>query len=332
MSLKTPSFWYPSAQTPHDWRVNALKPLSCFYKLAYNIHQNSISAKKVDIPVVCVGNLVAGGTGKTPTSIAVLGCLKQSGHAKNPFFLIRGYGGAERGPLLVDLDKHSAWDVGDESLILANHAPTIVSADRVAGAKLAIERGADLVLMDDGLQNPGIHKDFKIVVINGEMGFGNRMVMPAGPLREPLRVGLAKADMFILIGEDKHGACARLPDGVPLMRASLHTTEDAVPDKSKRYVAFAGLGYPEKFFNYLKDMLGLNVVSRIAYADHCPYGAHDIAQLAKQAKAHDAILITTEKDYLRLPKDNDLKVVTVPVNMVFENGEALAPAFQKKLS
>lgn len=330
MTLKTPSFWYPKDDA-HDWRVFALKPVSNLYALAYHIHQSGKSAKKVDIPVICVGNLVAGGTGKTPTSIAVLDILKQSGITQNPFFLIRGYGGAEHGPLLVEPDKHSAWDVGDESLILAQHAPTIVAADRVEGANLAHAKGADLVLMDDGLQNPGIFKDFKIVVINGEMGFGNGLMMPAGPMREPMDKGLAKADAFLMIGEDKRGALSSLPADSFIMHGHLKTKTSDIPNTEITYLAFAGLGYPDKFFNYLKDILKLNVANTIAYADHCPYEVENLETLLNEAKELDAKLITTEKDYLRLPENFREHVVTVPVALNIQNPDMLISKLKEKL-
>lgn len=331
MSLKTPSFWYPQGTRKTPWEAAALKPLAFVYAFFYRLHQGFVEPEKIEIPVVCIGNLVAGGTGKTPTSIAVLEFLKQEGFAKKPYFLLRGYGGAERGPVVVNPEKHTAWDVGDESLILARHAPTIVSADRVAGAELARSQGADLVLMDDGLQNPGIQKDFSIIVVNGEMGFGNKHMMPAGPLREPLKRGLSKGDAFILIGEDKTAVSALLPPGKPVINAHLETEQDSIPSKKQRYFAFAGLGYPDKFFNYLKGDLGLDVVETKAYADHYPYGEYDLQELHTQASGLEAALITTEKDRLRLPANDSITVHSVPVKMVLEGTDLLKAALQEKL-
>jgi len=330
MPHNTPSFWYPKGGADLPLEAKLLKPLSWLYQCGFKIHQGVNNAQKAEIPIICIGNLSAGGTGKTPTCISFIDHLRDAGIAKNPYFLMRGYGGAERGPLLVNLDKHSAWDVGDESLILAQHAPTIISADRVAGARLATAQGADVVIMDDGLQNPGIHKDLKIIVVNGEMGFGNGLMMPAGPLREPLSSGLGKADAFFLIGKDVSNARALLPEGVPVFEAKLKADEEQLPSKDPKYLAFAGLGYPEKFFNFLKDELGYNVVETLAFADHCPYERQDVQDLRKRAQEQDAMLITTTKDYLRLPKGYKEDIFTVPVSMTFKAPKKLQ-AFVKDI-
>ena len=331
MPHNTPSFWYPktrfNALPPH---AQALRPLSWFYALGFNIHHAIVKPQKANIPVVCIGNLSAGGTGKTPTCISFVELLRAAGLTKTPYFLMRGYGGAERGPLLVNLEKHNAWDVGDEPLILAQSATTIISADRVEGTNLAETLGADMVIMDDGLQNPGIHKDVKIIVVNGEMGFGNRFVMPTGPLREPLEAGLAKADAFLFIGDDKMDAKELLPEGVPVFDAKLEAVEDELPPKNQKYVAFAGLGYPQKFFDFLSKHLGYEIVETIAFADHCPYERRDVQDLRSKAKALDAELITTEKDYLRLPKGYKEDIHTLPISMQFKQQKELK-AFVKSM-
>lgn len=331
MKQKTPDFWYPKDKQSRSLRASLLQPFEWIYRLAFKLHQASQKAERVNIPVLCIGNLVAGGTGKTPTAIALINFTRDKGLANNPFFLIRGYGGAERGPLLVDPDAHSAWDVGDEALILAQHAPTIVSADRVAGAELAMRKGADVVIMDDGLQNPGIHKDLKLVVINGEMGFGNAHMMPAGPLREPLEGGIEKADGFLMIGEDKTGALSELPQDKPVLKAHLEKDSDYNIDKTKAYLAFAGLGYPEKYFGFLKNDLGLNVIEEIRFPDHCPYEEADLQELHAKAQKIGAELITTQKDYLRLPSIEGIHVHALPVKMVFETPDALMNVLKKAL-
>jgi len=331
MPHNTPSFWYPKKDETAPFRMHALKPLSWLYAGGYKLHQSLSAAKKVDIPVICIGNLSAGGTGKTPTCISFVNLLRENGIAKNPHLLMRGYGGAERGPLIVDPQRHTAWDVGDESLILASHAPTIVSADRVEGARLGLKHGADMIVMDDGLQNPGIYKDIKVIVVNGEMGFGNGLMMPAGPLREPLKSGLDKADAFFMIGEDKTGALDLLPSGVPVFGAQLKADENALPDKNKKYLAFAGLGYPKKFFDFLSKDLGYEVVDSVAFADHYPYDRNDLHALRAQAKDKGALLMTTEKDYHRLPKGYKGDVYTLPVSMCFDKADALTAFLREAL-
>lgn len=324
MPHNTPSFWYPNADNSNPpLKAQILRPLSWLYACGFKVHQGISNAQKADIPVICIGNLSAGGTGKTPTCISFVELLRDSGLAKNPYFLMRGYGGAERGPLLVNSEKHTAWDVGDEPLILAQTAPTIISADRLQGAQLAETLGADVVIMDDGLQNPGIHKDLKIIVVNGEMGFGNKLVMPAGPLREPLETGLEKADAFFVIGEDKTGARDLLPEGIPVFNANLEAIKDRLPSKDKKYVAFAGLGYPQKFFDFLTRDLGYEIVETLAFADHCPYERRDVQDLRSKAKSLNAELITTEKDYLRLPKGYKDDIATLPVSMRFKQQKTL---------
>jgi len=331
MPHNTPAFWYPKADEDTPLNAKILQPLSWLYGLGFRAHQSMANTKKVDVPVICFGNLSAGGTGKTPTCIQFSSLLKEHNLAQNPYFLMRGYGGAERGPMIVDPARHNAWDVGDEALILAQHAPTIVSADRVAGAKLGLQNGADIIVMDDGLQNPGIHKDIKIIVINGEMGFGNGMVLPAGPLREPLKQGLAKADAFLIIGDEKSDARSNLPLGVPVFEAALKADHDGMPDKAQKYLAFAGLGYPDKFFNFLTSELGYDIVETVAFADHCPYSRDDIQALRAKAKEQGAVLITTEKDYLRLPKGFKDDIFTLPVSMQFRDADALVSFMREAL-
>ena len=333
MPHNTPSFWYPKpddAELP--LKAKLLRPLSWLYALGFKVHQGISKTQTVEIPVICIGNLSAGGTGKTPTCLSFSRTLKEAGLTNAPYFLMRGYGGGERGPLVVNINKHTAWDVGDESLILARTAPTVISADRVLGAELARSNGADMIIMDDGLQNPGIHKDIKIIVVNGEMGFGNGQVMPLGPLREPLESGLKKADAFFLIGEDKTGARDILPEGVPVFEAALEADKDALPPKGQKYLAFAGLGYPQKFFDFLSKDLGYEIVATEAFADHCPYERKDIQDLRAKAKAMDAQLITTEKDYLRLPMGYKEDISTLPVSMCFKDEDGLKAFLQDALN
>lgn len=330
MPLKTPSFWYRSNNTP-SLREKILSPLSFLYRIGYEIHQHSVTPETLEIPVICIGNINAGGTGKTPAAIALMEVVCKNNLAARPFFLLRGYGGGERGPLLVDTAKHNSWNTGDEALILAARAPTVIAVDRVKGAQLAERRHADMILMDDGLQNPGIHKNIKVVVINGDMGFGNGRMLPAGPLREPLHKGLAGADMFILIGDDTRNVAALLPAEKPLIRAHMEPDLPAPLDKSKKYIAFAGLGYPEKFFAFARDRLGLDVVKTISFPDHYPYSESDIINLRARAQEWNAELLTTKKDFLRLPADARDSIHTADVRLAWEDESALADFLKTKL-
>lgn len=329
MELKTPAFWYRKGGEI-SLLEKILTPFSMLYRAGYEFHQHSVTPEKLDIPVVCIGNINAGGTGKTPASIALMDILRKNNLAAKPFFLLRGYGGGERGPLLVDTAKHNSWATGDEALILAQHAPTIIAVDRVQGALLAAKHNADLVLMDDGLQNPGIHKDVKVVVINGEMGFGNGKMLPAGPLREPLKKGIARADIFILIGDDTRGVAAQLPADKPLVRAKLEPSLDAPLPTDKKYVAFAGLGYPEKFFSFMRERLNLDIVKTISFPDHYPYTDHDLANLRERAKEWNAELLTTKKDSLRLPDISGIHVADI--KLAWENEPSLADFLKTRLA
>lgn len=324
MTLKTPDFWYRNEDDAPPAQERA-ELISGLYEFAHNLHQKTANPYKARIPVICIGNIVAGGTGKTPTTLALLDLVRKNGLAQNPFIMIRGYGGAEKGPLRADPEKHSAWEIGDEALILAKYAPTIVAADRAAGAKLAESNGADMILMDDGLQNPGIHKDIKIVVINGEMGFGNKKLLPAGPLRQPLAHGLKNADAFIIIGEDKRDAKNEMPADKKLIKATLAQKETKTPDTNpqQKYLAFAGLGYPQKFFRFLKEKTSLNIVETLPFSDHHPYDEYELRRLHEHAQKLDAKLITTEKDLMRLPKIEGIDVETVQVEIHWEKEDEI---------
>lgn len=330
MKIKTPDFWYRTGHA-RPAMEKIMTPLSWLYRIGYEFHQGSAAPEKIDCPVICIGNVNVGGTGKTPTALALMDVIQRNRLARNPFFLLRGYGGGERGPLLVDLAKHNSWSTGDEALILANHAPTIVAVNRAEGGHLAARKNADLVLMDDGLQNPGILKDIKIIVINGEMGFGNGKMLPAGPLREPLKRGLARADLFILIGDDTRNAIVHLPEGRPVIRARLEPDEKTMPSRDKKYLAFAGLGYPEKFFNFLENSAGLNVVKTISFPDHYPYNEKDLHDLRDRAREWDAELVTTPKDRLRLPEMPDIVIHTADIKLVWDNESDLVAFLRARL-
>lgn len=330
MKLKTPSFWYRPNLSEISALEKILTPLSLLYGLGHIIHQHNGQRKKFGMPVVCIGNINAGGTGKTPTALALMRIIREQSLARNPYFLLRGYGGGEIGPIAVDLEKHTAWQTGDEALILAESAPTVTSADRCQGAALAAQKGADLIVMDDGLQNPGIHKDIKIIVINGAMGFGNGKMLPAGPLRSPLSSGLAQADAFILIGKDERNILSALPAGKPVFEAYL-TAEDTL-DANKNYIAFAGIGYPDKFFSFLKNDLKYNVVESIPFPDHYPYEEKDLVALHKKAQTLGATLITTPKDFLRLPAVEGIKVQSLRTRLVWNDEHSVSEFLKTRLS
>lgn len=297
MPFRTPSFWYDTSTPVARAKAIALSSFSAFYGLGHVLHQHSKKPQSVGIPVICIGNLVAGGSGKTPAALAVMNLVRGNALAKNPCFLSRGYGGSLIGPVAVDIKAHNAAMVGDEPLLLAKSAPTIISADRLAGAQFAKEQGHDMIIMDDGLQNPALKKDLSIVVIDGASGFGNGLLIPAGPLRTPLHSGFAKADAVLLIGDDVSHALEKVPEGKPVLRGSI----SALPPLSQApaYFAFCGIAHPQKFWDTL-ERAGVNLVGLSSFPDHHVYTQADIAGLQRQAAELGARLITTTKDSARL--------------------------------
>lgn len=266
--------------------------------------------------VVCVGNLTVGGTGKTPITAAIAEILAADGW--RVFILTRGYGGRTRRATVVDLEQDTADEVGDEALILARSAPVIVAADRREGAALADREQADVIIMDDGHQNFALEKDLSLVVVDAEAGFANGAVLPAGPLRESVASGLARADAVVLVGEGN-------PDLRDFSRTVLRgkiAAGNLAPLAGRKVVAFAGIGRPEKFFQSVRES-GAEVVNTQDFGDHHVYTASEIARLVSRARALDAELITTEKDFVRLTPIERDGILTLPVHAEFEDQAGL---------
>jgi tetraacyldisaccharide 4'-kinase len=265
--------------------------------------------------VICVGNLTAGGTGKTPIAMAIARMTLTRGLKTG--FLTRGYGGKVRGPAFV-MSEDRAQHVGDEPLLLAAVAPVIVARDRAAGAKLAEENGFDVLIMDDGHQNFALRKDLSLVVVDGETGFGNNRVLPAGPLREPVAQGLARTDAVIIAGEGMPSALANIDK--PILRAKLEMAGDGVRGQS--VIAFAGIGRPEKFFESLRQAGAILVEAR-PYGDHHAYSQSEIARLKARARAEGALLVTTEKDHVRLTPAEREGILALPLVATFGEDSTL---------
>ena len=287
-----------------------LSPAGALYGLSVWAKQKHGAPFRPNARVLCVGNLTAGGSGKTPIAIACARMLAARG--LKPVFLSRGYGGKLSGPILVQPDHHRAADVGDEPLLLTVHAPTIVSRDRAKGARLADSLNADVIVMDDGFQNFQVAKDVSLLVVDGSSGFGNGRVIPAGPLREPVEQGLARADAVVVVGD---GSPSLLGFTGPVIRAQLVPT---APESlaQHRVVAFAGIGRPEKFFGTLAAM-NVKVVLTKSLSDHHRFTAREIASLKQLAETAGALLVTTEKDYVRLDPDWRRGIIVVPVHATF---------------
>ncbi|HWK46464.1 MAG TPA: tetraacyldisaccharide 4'-kinase [Stellaceae bacterium] len=306
--MRSPDFWRGDG-----WLPTVLAPAAAAFNGAGRLRRHLTRPYQAAVPVVCIGNLVVGGAGKTPLTLALAAELTAQG--LRPHLLTRGYGGRERGPLRVDPAIHDADMVGDEALLLAQAAPTWIAADRAAGAAVAAAE-CDVILMDDGLQNPTLRRDLALLVIDGGYGFGNGRVMPAGPLREALAPGLGRVQAAILIGEDRHGTAERLA-GLPLARARLQPVPTARSLAGTRVLGFAGIGRPEKFFETLR-MLDADIVATKAFPDHHRYGAIETANLIDQAAALNAVAVTTTKDWVRLPPTCRDLIRVVPVELVWQ--------------
>jgi tetraacyldisaccharide 4'-kinase len=294
--MREPAFWWQ----PPGLAAAMLSPVAAAYGAvaAARLHQPGAHC---GVPVICIGNLTLGGAGKTPTALAVGDLLKVAG--AQPYFLSRGYGGRLPGPVLVDIRRHDASQVGDEPLLLAQTAPTIVAHDRVAGATAARAAGATVVVMDDGFQNPSLSKDLAIVVVDGRRSVGNGRVFPAGPLRAPLAAQLPHAQALVVIG-DGEGAvgltAAARARRLPIFTARLEPNHDDLAALTGSPVlAFAGIGDPEKFFGTLRTA-GIDVRATRVCPDHYLYTDEDAAILLAQAKADGLTLVTTAKDMARL--------------------------------
>ena len=317
--MRAPDFW-----TDDGALATLLAPLGTGYDLAGRLRRALAHPASVGIPVVCVGNLVAGGAGKTPVAIALIEALGARGCKVQ--CLTRGYGGRVSGPHRVDPARDTAAQVGDEALLLARAAPTWVARDRAAGARAAATAGAEVIVMDDGFQNPSLAKDLSLVVIDGAYGFGNGRVMPAGPLRETVPGGLARAEAVVVLGPERRDLGARLdarPDGGPaLLTARLAPRPGSERLAGRMVLAFAGIGRPEKFFATLAD-LGAKVVETRTFPDHHAYAPAEIESLRARAAALDACAVTTEKDAVRLSSELREGIEVLAVAVEWREPEAL---------
>lgn len=312
-------------RAPEFWRHNGLlpallSPASAIWRYRAASRIRRVVPEKMSVPIVCIGNAVAGGAGKTPVAMSVADSLLRQG--AKPHFLSRGYGGTTTGPTLVDLAHHTAGDVGDEPLLLARYAPTWIARDRISGAQSAISAGAEIIVLDDGFQNPSLHKDISILVVDGGYGFGNRHVMPAGPLREDLGEAINRADAVAIIGTDHHRIEQSLGPTKPVLAARFVPCIEDDDLSGKAVIAFAGIGRPEKFFETLAGM-GCNLVATRAFADHHPYTSDEVMRLIEEAAAAGAIAVTTEKDAVRLPSEAREVVRTLGVTLEWRDQHAL---------
>jgi tetraacyldisaccharide 4'-kinase len=289
--MRAPEFW-TSGTLAAKTCASLLSPFGALYGASVRLRESRARPFRARARVVCVGNLTAGGSGKTPVAIALGNLLARRG---NVVFLSRGYGGRMEGPVIVDSSRHAARDIGDEPLLLARRHRTIVARNRAAGARLADADGADFILMDDGFQNFSLTKDFSLLVVDAESGFGNGKLIPAGPLREPVHSGLARANAIVLTG---NGHPKLPPFNGPILRARF-VPENLEKVRDRKVMAFAGIGRPDKFFSMLSAN-GVELIGTRAFPDHHMFTGRELAELKKHAANSDALLVTTEKDFVRL--------------------------------
>ena len=317
--LKIPHFWYSQDEDNHSpFLSKILWPATKLYQGISYIDRIVTVEKKSPLPVICVGNLTMGGAGKTPTARAILSLIAEHGKFATPCFLMRGYGGNVKGPLEVDPTQHTAWDVGDEALMQAQHAPVIVSSDRYQGAMLAKNCGYDLIVMDDGFQNPKLKKDLSFIVVDGGFSFGNNCCFPSGPLREPVAIGAKRANAAIVINRDEHTDVSAL-GSLKQFNAKI-SLKDKIPEGDKRkVVAFAGISRPEKFFNTLEQH-GYNLYAHYSFPDHHIFTHGELKTIEDRAKNANVSIITTEKDWIRLSETWRKKISTLAISVDLDAG------------
>lgn len=310
--MRAPEFWQsgPTAAIGH-----LLSPLGALYAFVTGFRASRPSTWTAPVPVICLGNLVMGGAGKTLVGLNLIQHLKNNGYT--PHVIIRGYGGSLDGPAQVDTKKHTHHDVGDEALLYANVASTWVGADRVSSAKRAAEANADVIVMDDGFQNPSLAKTLSLLVFDGNYGIGNGYGFPAGPLREFLGSGIKRADAIIGIGQLPQTILSAAKDKSVFMADTVPMDSgDAL--KGERVLAFAGIGRPQKFFDSL-SVAGANIVHSVAFSDHHDYADTEIRNLQIEAEGKSAQLVTTAKDHVRLSPEMKGLVTAFHVDIKWQN-------------
>lgn len=319
--MREPKFWAadldPWSRAAAPLTRTLLTPFAWAYAFVTARKIAKAKPERIDATVICVGNLTAGGVGKSPI-VDLLRRRIRDLYGLRVATLSRGYGGKLKGPLQVDKNFHTAADVGDEPLMLAQKGESWIGADRGRAGKAMSEAGVDVIIMDDGFQNPGLAKDFSFIVVDTKAKFGNGHIIPKGPLREPIATGLKRAQAIVLIGDDKAPeALANSP--LPILKAFIEAR--AEPPR-QAYVAFAGIGRPEKLFDTLEEV-GADVRDAVPFPDHHVYTKADLTYLRKLAADNQATLITTDKDYVRLPAEARANMLTLPIRVVFEDLAAL---------
>jgi len=317
--MKPPQFWYE----PNTWKATFLYPLGYFYNLLTLLRQKSAKPQSYSCLTICIGNLNVGGTGKTPATIALAQHFLKKGLQVH--VVSRGYKGKFDGTFLVDPQKHKSDEVGDEPLLMSEFASVWVSNKRKNGIAAAENAGAQIVLLDDGFQDPSFHKDFSLIVVDGEKGFGNKKCMPAGPLRENIVQGFKRADALVIVGQRIY-KFDTFPTHLKIIHSKLKPIETGMNWKEGKYLAFAGIADPSKFFKTLRS-LGANLIDCVALSDHQKLDGQVLKRLERKANSANSQLVTTEKDAVRLPNTFRKKVLSLPVRIEFDDKNELENLF-----
>lgn len=322
-------FWF----RPPTLLATLLRPLAWLYNKVGLWQRGGGKPQILPIPVICVGNCVVGGAGKTPLVAAIAATLSQMG--ETPHILSRGYGGRHKGPVRVDPHHHTAAEVGDEPLMLSGAAPVWVAKNKLAGANAAIAHGATVLVLDDGMQNPSLHKTLTLLVVDAGRGFGNGLILPAGPLRESPAAAFARADALAVVGNDANPVLQNYiqqywPGEKPLLTIATRSVCAGHALAGTRVLAFSGIANPQKFYQGI-GKLGAILVKTVDFPDHYLWSHPQILALLRQAESLDATAITTAKDAARIPKDLQAQLWIADVALVWQHEAALVNLLKKAL-
>ncbi|MDR1026732.1 MAG: tetraacyldisaccharide 4'-kinase [Lactobacillus sp.] len=317
--------------TPKFWRTKnpiayTLYPLGWVYGALTTLRIKLGRPKKVSKPVICIGNITAGGTGKTPVAISIASILQNKG--QKPFFISRGYGG-KLSNVLVDPLTHNSSDVGDEPLLLSRQAPAVINSNRYQAAQIAIKEGAEIIIMDDGFQNPTLYKDVSFVVVDAGFGFGNRYCIPAGPLRERVSRGMKRADGIILVGKDENNLAKKLSKRHPVFRATIQPVKPDITNT--KVIAFAGIGRPSKFYDSLQE-IGFKIVKTIDFPDHHKYTEEELDKIIKEADELGAEIYTTSKDFVKIPVSKQTHFKVLEIEIKWQDEQKLIDFIEEKIN
>lgn len=317
--MRAPDFW---DRKTDGILPTVLRPLGCLVSGISTMRRKAVAPWRAPVPVICVGNLVVGGAGKTPVVIDIVARLKAQG--VTPHVVTRGYGGSQQGPVQVDLNTHTSAQTGDEALLLADIAPTWVAKERRLGIEAAVEAGAKIIIMDDGFQNPSVEKDLSLVVVDGAYGFGNARVMPAGPLRETVSNGLERADAVVLLGADEADVWGRVQrlgfKDLGVLRAKLKPVGNVEDLRGQEVFAFAGIGRPEKFFKTLEDA-GCKLMGCRSFDDHHPYTDAELLSILTDSVGTP--VFTTAKDHVRLSEQYQRRIHVLAIELVWKQADEI---------